>query len=157
MTHYYKDYVKVPTGDRLRKTAQLYEQLGLPGCLGSMDATHVFWNKCPTGLTHLCTGKEGRPTIAFNCIVDYLRYIHHVSTAFFGATNDITITKNDQYTRSIMQGLYTNYEFFVFGDRGKLNRCKGGWILVDGGYPKVSCFVNGMASCYDPDISKLLT
>ena len=71
--HFFADFVKVPTGDHLRKTMAIYEQLGLVGCLGSMDCTHIHLNKCPTWLTAMCTGKEGFPTLSFNCVVDHLR------------------------------------------------------------------------------------
>ena len=37
---FYDMYVKMPTGDQLTKVKRMYEQLGLPGCKGSMDCTH---------------------------------------------------------------------------------------------------------------------
>ena len=83
---FFADYVKVPTGDRLKKTMAVYEQLGLPGAVGSMDCTHLHWNKCPTWLHSLCKGKEGYPSLAFNCVVDHFRLIHHVSEVFVGTS-----------------------------------------------------------------------
>jgi hypothetical protein len=55
---FYGDYVKPPSGERLQKVMEIYAELGQHGALGSMDATHLHWNKCPKGLKNLCKGKE---------------------------------------------------------------------------------------------------
>jgi hypothetical protein len=34
----------------------VYEKLGLPGCIGSMDCTHVLWHRCPKVIRNVCTG-----------------------------------------------------------------------------------------------------
>jgi len=124
---FFADYVKVPTGDRLKKTMAVYEQLGLPGAVGSMDCTHLRWNKCPKWLHTLCKGKEGYPSLAFNCVVDHFRLIHHVSEVFVGTSNDITICHNDTYTRNIVMGLYVGIVFFIFLANGLLQKCCGAW------------------------------
>jgi hypothetical protein len=40
-------FVKPPTGPYLEKMLQLYNLLGLPGCIGSMDCTHIRYAQCP--------------------------------------------------------------------------------------------------------------
>ena len=82
------EFVKMPTGERLNKVKRMYEQLGLPGCKGSMDCNHISWDKCSYTLKNMCTGKEKEPTLSFNCIVDHSRLIYHCSLAFSGASND---------------------------------------------------------------------
>ena len=72
----------------------MYRLLGFPGAIGSMDCTHVHWGRCPPNLKWQCIGKEGYPTIAFQCVVDRTRRILHVGDAFFGGTKD----KSAQYT-----------------------------------------------------------
>ena len=87
-SHFFNEFVKMPTGERLNKVKRMYEQLGLPGCKGSMDCNHIPLDKCSYTLKNLCTGKEKEPTLSFNCIVDHSRLIHHCSLAFSGACND---------------------------------------------------------------------
>ena len=142
VAHFFTTYVKVPTGDRLRKTMAVYEQLGLAGACGSMDCTHLHWNRCPSWLKALCKGKESYPTLSFNCVVDHFRFIHHVSKHYVGTSNDVTICYNDSYTKDIIRGLYAGIVFFIFLASGLLQKCFGGWIIVDGGYPKKACFID---------------
>ncbi|CAN0420994.1 unnamed protein product [Discosporangium mesarthrocarpum] len=54
-------------GEELGEAISTCAGLGFPGAAGSMDVTHVKWDKAPTGRSVCYTGKEGRPTI--------LRYI----------------------------------------------------------------------------------
>ena len=42
----YSTYVYVPEGDEeLDSVVEGYRRAGLPGCVGSMDCTHVLWDK----------------------------------------------------------------------------------------------------------------
>lgn len=52
----YKKYVYIPEGEELDQIALVYEKLGLPGCIGSMDCTHVLWHRCPKIIRNVCTG-----------------------------------------------------------------------------------------------------
>ena len=104
---YYSKYVYVPVGTEMDDVVKDYTRMGLPGCVGSMDVTHVFWHQCPVHLRHLCTGRYGSPTVAFQLVCSHTRKIHHISQPFYGATNDITITYNETYPRDIMMGSCT--------------------------------------------------
>ena len=91
---FFNEFVYIPTGESLKRTMDAYEAVGIPGAMGSMNATHVGWDKCPTFYTHLCKGKEKYPTVAFDCGVDHFRFLQYVSDAYFGATNDIQICQD---------------------------------------------------------------
>jgi hypothetical protein len=52
----YKKYVYIPQGEELDQVSLVYEKLGLPGCIGSMDCTHVLWHRCPKVIRNVCTG-----------------------------------------------------------------------------------------------------
>ena len=91
----------VPVGAELDKVEKQYRYMGFPGCVGSMDVTHLHWGACPKGLRHHCIGRYGHPTVAFNFVCAHTRRIHHISTPFYGATNDITISYNDNYPRKL--------------------------------------------------------
>ena len=78
----YNKYVYIPFGEELDKVKLVYEKLGLPGCIGSMDCTHILWHRCPKISRNICTGKEAKPTVAFQVIVDHSRKNMHVSKWF---------------------------------------------------------------------------
>jgi len=54
----YSKWVNVPEGDDLDRVEETYRRMGFPGCIGSMDVTHIYWDKCPEALRFLCKGKE---------------------------------------------------------------------------------------------------
>ena len=39
----YSKWVNVPKGEDLDHCEESYR----PGCIGSMDVTHIYWDKCP--------------------------------------------------------------------------------------------------------------
>ena len=72
---YYTSYVYVPEGEELDAVEKVYRYMGFPGCVGSMDVTHLHWGGCPKHLTKHCVGRYGHPTLAFNFICSHSRYI----------------------------------------------------------------------------------
>ena len=52
----YSKYVYVPEGEEFEVIRTVYEKLGLPGCIGSMDCTHILWHRCPKLIRNTCTG-----------------------------------------------------------------------------------------------------
>ena len=140
--YFYDEYVKIPTGADLEKTMDAYKEVGSPGAMGSMNATHLGWDKCPEALKHLCTGKEKFPTLAFNCVVDHFRQIHYCSEAYLGATNDHQISGDDKYPVALSRGDYENVEFELYKEDGSLVKCRGGYLICDGGMPKDACFID---------------
>ena len=71
-----------PGSEMLKDVMNIYSSLGLPGCVGSMDVTHLHWNKCPSSIANLCTGKEGFPSIAFEVVVGHNKLIHHCTRGY---------------------------------------------------------------------------
>ena len=63
------EFVYLPRNiTELRRLTSDYDEVGLPGCCGSMDVVHVKWSQCPTGDHNRAKGKAGYPTLAFECI-----------------------------------------------------------------------------------------
>ena len=93
----YPIFVKTPTGDYLKDVLKTYASVGLPGCVGSMDCTHVKWSMCPKKRRFHAKGKEGFPSLAFQVVVDHHRRVTSVSQSFFGALPDKTIAQNDLF------------------------------------------------------------
>ncbi len=68
----YKEFVNFPSGEDLKHSMDIYERLGLPGCIGSIDGTKIRWDKCPEKMRNACIGKEKEPTLGFQCIVNHI-------------------------------------------------------------------------------------
>ena len=145
----YPVFVTPPTGERRKKVMDVYGKLGLHGCVGSMDATHVFWGLCPENLHNLCIGKEKKPTVAWNCVVDHSYCIHHVSDITYGATNDMTIARNDWYPQQFSNGSYKNVSYEILVERGVTALCRGPYLITDTGYLKQNCFICPMSHRVD--------
>lgn len=54
---FFEEFVYPPQGEELQEVMKIYEVLGLPGAIGSMDCTHIDWGRCPVELFHSCKGK----------------------------------------------------------------------------------------------------
>jgi hypothetical protein len=138
----YPTYVQIPSGDYLQEVLDVYSRLGFPGCVGSMDCTRIKWDKCPKVDRHGHIGKEGFPTLVFQVVVDHMRRVHHVSIQFTGMQNDQGICQNDTYSLAIIHGALANIEYELYNDAGEKYRCRGGYLVVDGGYLQHICFID---------------
>lgn len=54
---FFTEFVSPPEGRELEEVMKIYEVLGPPGAIGSMDCTHIDWGRCPVELHHSCRGK----------------------------------------------------------------------------------------------------
>jgi hypothetical protein len=68
----------------LTRVMKCYESVGLLGACGLMDVVHVKWSKCPSGDYNRAKGKEGYPTMTFQCITDYNSHFLAVYGPQFG-------------------------------------------------------------------------
>ena len=143
---FFKKFVVWPTGEKRKKIMNVYSKIGLHGAMGSMDATHIFWARCPERLHNLCIGKEKKPTLAWNCVVDHAYGIHHVSDVIYGATNDMTLARNDAYPKKFANGGFENIRFEIFVAVGVVLICYGAYLITDSGYLKTNCFICPMSN-----------
>lgn len=108
------EFITTPEGENLQKVMDIYSKLGFPGCVGSIDATHLKWAMCPKSLSNICTGKESFPSIAYQVVVDHSRRILHISQGMYDSLNDITITRYDKFCLDVKNGnIYKDVEFEV--------------------------------------------
>ena len=133
-TRLFPKFVKLAKGKQLEKVLDTFAKIGLPGCVGSMDCTRVKWTMCPTRERWAHIGKEGFPTAVFLVIVDHDKYVQYVSCAYKGSANDVQICQNDQACLAAMHGSLENIEYELYNEFGEKYKCKGGYILVDGGF-----------------------
>jgi hypothetical protein len=100
-------YIKLPGSvDELRQVTRPYESVGLPDACGLMDVVHVKWSNCPAGDYNQAKGKEGYPTLGFQCITDFNRCILGVYGPQFRTVKDKHIVKTDSNMRDIRFGWF---------------------------------------------------
>lgn len=131
-------YVKYPEGAEMKKMMETFASLGFPGCVGSVDCTHVRWDQCPALYRNLMKGKEGYPTVAFEVICDHQRKILHCSSSFFGTTNDAVLCYQDDVVEDILKGKFSeerNLSFTTTTTCGLKIKWDGCYLLADQGYP----------------------
>ena len=136
-TLYYDEYVYFPKpgSAELAKIMESYRVLSFTGCLGSIDASFVPWEKCDKEWKWRCTGKEGQPAVIFQCVVSHSRRVHYVSNAFCGSENDMTTIRKCAEIRHALFELYKDVEFVLYDADGKPFVVKGAYFLSDNGYP----------------------
>ncbi len=79
MSKLYDEHIFMPKGEDRRVVTNKYARMGFPGCVGSTDCVHFFWDRCPHNARHLNQGKEGKPTVAYSLIADHSRSIRSVT------------------------------------------------------------------------------
>ena len=129
--------VKMPeTEEEVRHVVGLYERIGLPGCVGSVDCVHLTWDKCPAGLLSKCKGKEQHATLAFQAVVSHTHKILSLSQFFAGATNDKSIARYDPAIHQVRMKnkAIVELEWDVFDQDGTERREVGAYYICDGGY-----------------------
>ena len=138
-----KEFIKIPEGEDLKKVMNIYAKLGFPGCIGSIDATHLKWSMCPKSLSNICSGKESFPSIAYQVVVDHSRRVLHITQGMYGSLNDITITKYDAFCMDVKQEKrFKDVEFSIIDENEIARICKGVYFICDGGYPKDPYLIN---------------
>ncbi len=138
------EYISLPSDmAALRRVNRDYEQNGLPGCVGSMDVVHVKWTSCPMGDHNRAKGKEGYPTLAFQCITDFNRRILSVYGPQFGTRNDKDIVKHDTHVKKIRTDrLFTDTCWQFYAADGRVCHDRGVYVICDNGYlpwPNLIC------------------
>ena len=145
----YNTYVKCPTSkEDLELHMQHYAKLGLHGCTGSMDATHIDCCRIPSSLTQAHNSfKSNHPARAYNITVNHNRRILYSTRGFPSRWNDKTIVRFDEFYSQILESRIGNdVEFFLYyydstTSTVKKQKYRGVWILVDNGYLNVSITV----------------
>jgi hypothetical protein len=136
-------FIPEPTEDDIIDNMLKYNQLGLPGAIGSVDCTHLHWRMCPTELYNYCkNGKYSYATVAFQVCVNHSRKVMSVSEMFYGAHNDNTINRYDEFVSKVAdKKLFQDIEFVVAALDGTVSVLKGVYFITDNGYIKDHYFM----------------
>jgi hypothetical protein len=80
-----ENYITIPMNiGELSWVARHYNAISLPGACGLMDVVQIKWSTCPAGNYNCAKGKEGYPTLGFQCITDYNRRVIVIYGPQFG-------------------------------------------------------------------------
>lgn len=144
-----KKFVSPPQGDQLKESLQTFEKLGFPGCIGSIDCTHIRWDHCPhSWKNNMTSSKEAGPTVKFEVVVDHNRRVLHVSEAFTGVAHDQSILENDTFPSEV--NCCTAYKDMIFTTKEEGNyeqTWEGVYFLSDQGYAKQRAFIEPTSVC----------
>ena len=93
------------------------------------------WSNCPTGDHNRAKGKEGYPTLGFQCITDFNRRVMAIYGPQFGSRNDKDIVKHDVNVRAIRKKrLFTNTTWQYYDGDGNVQSERGMYLICDNGY-----------------------
>ena len=137
-THLADRCIKLPQNEaEVQRAVDTYAQADLPGCMGSIDCTHIGWTRARASVRSWYVGKEGVPTVAFQVIVDHSTRVMAVSNVFPGTHTDKTIARLDEQLGLIrMFNLFTLFAFSVLVSPGIREVVLGVYLIADGGYQK---------------------
>ncbi len=119
----------------------MYNLLGLPGCVGSVDCVHIPWDRCPARYrSYFANGKNGIPTIAYEVTVDHTHKIISTTTGFYGTMNDKTIVRFDGFIQQLhRREIYQNETFKLECLDGSILQKAGRYVINDNEYHRWCC------------------
>lgn len=126
-----------------------YIRLGLPGCIGSLDATFTPWDRCPAHLHNLCDGDKG-VGLLFNVIVSHEKEVLSVSSGFYSTINDKTSVKYDDFIQLLKEnkiGENVSYKVLIPTAEGGFEEIdlSSFYVIADGGYIDIPQIIRGLA------------
>ena len=129
------EFISMPkNATELLPIARNYENVGLPGCCGSMDIVQVCWSQSPAGDMNRAKGKETFPSLAFECMTDYNRRIMGVYGPQFGSRNDKEIEKSDPAVLEVTAGWLSKTFWRYNSAGGRIWSSKGMYLICNNGY-----------------------
>jgi hypothetical protein len=135
----YNTYVWMPDSvSEVTECEEAYRIAGLPGCIGSSDATHVPLKKVRYSFRHAHLGFKSKATTrTYNIVVNHKRRILSSSSGHPGRWNDKTIVKFDPFLERLQNGEYDDMlQFELLNNESSSGNegFKGAYVIVDNGY-----------------------
>jgi hypothetical protein len=129
------EYIYMPRDAKeLKSVIKRYEEVGLPGAMGSLDVVHVKWSRCPAGDFNCSKDKESYPSLGFECISDFDRRNTNVLGPQFGARNDKHIVKMDDGVAAVRDDWYNSVRWSYLDDNCEVNEEIGVYLICNNGY-----------------------
>jgi len=148
--HLYPRHVIFPTTvEQLKSAAAEFTHLGLPGCIGCIDCTHI---ECfsPAGLRNSNVGKEGFPTRGYILGATPKRKILYTLPGKPGTWSDCMHANFDEYIQKAKDNIvWRDFEWTAKNANGVDQTFSGPWFLVDGGFMSWLCLMCGYKNTTD--------
>ncbi len=98
------------------------------------STAHTFtWINVPKSTyVNLCTGKQKKSTLAFECVVSHDRKCLLVSDAFFGSFND----------KQIVKSVKENVTSTLYDENGNSIYCRGAYVIADARFLQIACIID---------------
>jgi hypothetical protein len=149
----YQRFVVAPKrADDAKQHTPEYEKAGLPGCIGSMDATRIQLEKVEYRLRQSHLGfKSSHTTRKYNITVNNRRRILATTTGHPARWNDKTVVLFDNFALALNKGTTlqdVTFELYDVDACGSVFKQKyaGAWLIVDNGYLNWSTTIPPMKS-----------
>ena len=139
-------WVYLPVGDELKEVVENYRLTGYPGAMDSTDCTHFKWDCFPFSEATIHKGKEGYTSLVVEATCDHAGRVIVATKSYPGAEDDKTVIARDKSIWRIRdEDPWKNFEFQLRNADGTETEHTGCWLIVDGGYPKLSVVGLGVA------------
>ena len=133
--------------EELADCEQQFDLAGLPGCVGSTDATHIIIERCPYKLRQLHLGYKLPFTArTYNLTVNHRRKILNTTSGHPARFNDKSLICYDHFVQSLKHGKYDNlhqFELYDYDENDEVivQKYCGCYVIVDNGYLRWSVTV----------------
>ena len=94
--HFGPLYIKPLVDEGLSASLKEYAMLGLPGCIGSVDATFIPWDCIPNELQNLCKGDKGKGLL-YETIVTHSKRVIGIQGSFYATIPDKSSVKYSKF------------------------------------------------------------
>ena len=121
-------YAKEYLSPDLKKVVQENKKIHkVPGLLGSLDCTHIYWGQCPTGHKGNYIDRHKRISVILEAVADaQLRFVHFFF-GYPGGSNDLNVLQGSPLMEKFVDGSYPRLDYNIAGQS-----FDAPFILVDG-------------------------
>jgi len=144
-------FIRAPAiASEVQEASDLYARLGFPGCVGSIDCTHVRWVKCPSQTLHSHVGKEKFASRVFQVVVDATRRILVFTSSAPGSVSDKSVAHVDPFIRTLRtNSLFTEFQYHLRDEAGRPVEHRGAYLISDCGYHDWAVFAKPIKNSTD--------
>jgi hypothetical protein len=133
---YSHEYLRMPTKDDLKAIEKLHANVhGIRGMFGSIDCMHTYWKNYPVAWQGSYKGKEKKPSIVLEAIVDYHLLFWHAAYGYAGTVSDVTIWRMSPFLEQLLDGTFAELEKHVVPYTIGSEQFNHLYFAVDGIYP----------------------
>lgn len=108
-----KLWLRLPNAEELRDIESISRILGFSSCAGVVDCPAWTWDNCPTSWQGLYKGKDRKPTVSIEVVIDESLRIWELMFGTPGLKNDKTVLDNSTLFNNVCNGYRPLYRFHM--------------------------------------------